>query len=256
MKLTLPFVIAVITIAVVGGLTYFLLMMHSIQKPKILRVGTSPDFPPFEYIDEVSGEVVGIDIDLIKTIAKKLGYEIEIVQIEFAGLIEALEKGHIDVAISGITITEERSNKVDFSIPYWRADQAILITKTSSFRPQNLFDLAGKIVGVQSGTTAEILLDELKKNNVPIEIKRYSSYSLAVQDLVNGRVDAVLVDSPVANTLAMKYGVEVACTVPTGEEYGIAVRKGNTDLLKKINNALEEILNSEEWQRIISKYLG
>ncbi|MEM1525987.1 MAG: basic amino acid ABC transporter substrate-binding protein [Ignisphaera sp.] len=256
MKLPLLVVIAIIAIVVIGGAVYLLLIWPSTQRAKVLKIGTSPDFPPFEYIDETTGEVVGIDIDLIKAIAKKLGYEIEIVQIEFAGLIEALEKGHIDVAISGITITEERSKKVDFSIPYWKSDQAILVTKVSSFKPQNLTDLAGKIVGVQSGTTAEILLDELKASNVVVEIKRYSSYSLAVQDLVNGRVDAVLVDSPVASTLAKNYGVEVACIVPTGEEYGIAVKKGNTELLKQINRALEEILNSEEWQRIISKYLG
>lgn len=171
-------------------------------------------------------------------------------------MIEALEQGVIDVALSGITITEDRAKRVDFSIPYWEADQAILVVKGSSFKPRSLADLEGKAVGVQIGTTAEALLDKLKANGTNVEIKRYTSYTLAVQDLVNGRIDAVLVDSPVANTLASKYNVEVSSIIPTGEKYGIAVKKGNTELLDKINKVLREILNSDEWQKIISKHLG
>jgi len=262
-KLVIVIIAIVVIVAVVTSIIFFTTPLNipsttpsttPKQKPK-LRVGTSPDFPPFEYTDE-AGNVVGIDIDLIKSIAAKLGYEVEIVQIQFSGLIEALEQGVIDIAISGITITEDRAKRVDFTNPYWEADQAILLAKGSSFKPRSLKDLEGKVVGVQTGTTAASLLDELKANGTNVEIKSYTSYTLAVQDLVNGRVDAVVVDSPVARTLAAKYNVEVASIIPTGEKYGIAVKKGNTELLEKINKVLQEILNGDEWQKIISKYLG
>jgi len=250
-KVVIGIIVAVIVIGVAIGAYY----MFSSSGSKVLKVGTSPDFPPFEYVSNETGEIVGIDIDLIKAIAEKLGYKVELVPIQFDGLIPALQQGQIDVAISGMTITEEREKKVDFSIPYWEAQQAILVVKDSAFNPKSLEDLAGKVVGVQSGTTAEELLNSLKESGVDIEIKSYPSYTLAVQDLVNGRVDAVVVDSPVACTLASMYNLEVASLVPTGERYGIAVREGNRELLDKINQALQEILNSDEWDKIVSKYL-
>lgn len=247
-------IVAVIVIAAITFAVYYL----AFSKPaeKVLRVGTSPDFPPFEFINESNGEIVGIDIDLIKAIANKLGYKVQIVSMDFDGLIPALEQGQVDVVISGMTITEERAKRVDFSIPYWKADQAIIVVKGSSYRPSSIEDLAGHVVGVQSGTTAEGLLDEYVNKGLSINVKRYSSYTLAVQDLLNGRVDAVVVDSPVAKALAKKYNVEVTTTIQTGEEYGIAVKKGNKELLDQINKALNEILNSSEWEAIVSKYTG
>ncbi|MDK6028844.1 basic amino acid ABC transporter substrate-binding protein [Ignisphaera sp. 4213-co] len=247
-----------IAVVVVVAAVFAVYYLGFLSKPveKVLRVGTSPDFPPFEYVDEKTGEVVGIDIDLIKAIANRLGYKVQIVSMDFDGLIPALEQGQVDVVISGMTITEERAKRVDFSIPYWKADQAIIVSKGSSFKPLKIEDLVNHTVGVQSGTTAEQLLDSYVSKGYNINVKRYSSYTLAVQDLINGRVDAVVVDSPVANTLAKKYSVEVAATITTGEEYGIAVKKGNKALLDQINKALSEILNSSEWDSIISKYMG
>mgnify|MGYP001772550989 CR=1 FL=1 len=224
---------------------------------KVLRVGTSPDFPPFEYINETTGEIVGIDIDLVRAIAKRLGYEVEIVSIEFSGLIPALQAGQIDLIASGMTITEERAKVVDFSIPYWEADQAILVKAGSSFKPKGLEDLSGKRVGVQTGTTAEILvMDYVNATGVKIDLKSYPTYTLATKDLVNDNLDAVIVDSPVAKTLAKLYNVEISSTIQTGEKYGLAVKKGNTELLSAINQVLNEILNSPEWENIVEKYLG
>lgn len=110
---------------------------------------------------------------------------------------------------------------------------------------------------MQSGTTAEAYLhDYVNRTGLNIDIKSYSSYVLAVQDLVNGRIDAVLVDSPVASMFAKKYSVAVSAVIETGESYGLAVRKEDTELLNKLNKALEEFLKSPEWENIISKYLG
>lgn len=223
---------------------------------KVLKVGTSPDFPPFEYIDD-NGNIVGIDIDLVKALAAKLGYDVEIVSIDFDGLIPALQNGQIDVIAAGMTITDERKQKVDFTLPYWDADQAILVKKGSDFYPQSLNDLAGKVVGVQSGTTGEWLIDDfINQSGSDITVKRYPSFVLAVTDLINGRIDAVIVDTPVAAAFSKKYDVEVSATIQTGEQYGLAVQKGNTELLNELNQALEEFLKSQDWQNIINKYFG
>jgi len=247
--------VIIIVLAVVG---YFYYTKY-LQPPakKILKVGTSPDFPPFEFINETTNEIVGIDIDLIKLVAKRIGYEVEIVSIDFEGLIPALQAGQIDVIASGMTITEERKKVVDFTIPYWEADQAIIVVKGSTFRPANLSDLAGKKVGVQTGTTAESLVnDYVSSTGTQIDVRSYTSYILAVQDLINGRIDAVVVDTPVAQTLSRMYNVEISGVIETGEKYGFAVRKGNTELLNALNSALQEVLSSPDWSQIIAKYLG
>jgi len=246
----------VILVVVVGLLVYYLYVQPTTVK-RVLRVGTSPDFPPFEFINETTNEIVGIDIDLVKLVAQKIGYEVEIVPIDFDGLIPALQAGQIDIVASGMTITEDRSKVVDFSIPYWEANQAILIVKGSQFKPRSLEDLNGKVVGVQTGTTAEELVTKyINETSANIQVKSYTSYILATQDLLNGRIDVVIVDEPVARALQRTYNVETSATIETGERYGFAVRKGNTELLSAINKALSEILSSQEWINIISKYTG
>lgn len=258
MKITRTIIIAllVILVVVVGLLVYYLYVQPTTVK-RVLRVGTSPDFPPFEFINETTNEIVGIDIDLVKLVAQKIGYEVEIVPIDFDGLIPALQAGQIDIVASGMTITEDRSKVVDFSIPYWEANQAILIAKGSQFKPRSLEDLNGKVVGVQTGTTAEELVTKyINETSANIQVKSYTSYILATQDLLNGRIDVVIVDEPVARALQRTYNVETTATIETGERYGFAVRKGNTELLSAINKALSEILSSQEWINIISKYTG
>lgn len=249
-------ILVVIILAAVALVYSFYIYPQYISPKRILRVGTSPDFPPFEYISP-EGEIVGIDIDLIKALAKKLGYEVEIVSMSFDGLIPALINNQIDVIASGITITSERAEVVSFTVPYWDANQAVIVAKESNFMPKSLDDLVGKVVGVQSGTTAESLLtDFVESKGKNLDIRRYDSYVLAVKDLVNRRLDAVVIDTPVAEAFVKTYDVAISCIVETGEKYGLAVRKGDTELLNGLNRALEEFLRSREWQEIISKYLG
>jgi len=132
-----------------------------------------------------------------------------------------------------------------------------LLARKSNFRPKNLEDLAGKTVGVETGTTAaEYLGKYVKEHKVNIKIKRYTSYVLAVQDLVNGRIDAVMLDVPVAKMFTKKYPVVIAFIVKTGEKYGSAIRKSDTELLNKLNQALKEIMNSPEWNKLVEKYFG
>jgi len=248
-------VAVIIIIAIIAGAWYYISTTGTPKK--VLLVGTSPDFPPFEYIDE-KGNIVGFDIDVIRALAKKIGYEdIEIVSMDFDALIPALKQGKIDVIAAGMTITEERRKEVDFTIPYWNADQAILVRKDSAFQPKQLEDLVGKTVGVQTGTTAEYYItDYINKTGAKINVKSYSSYVLAVQDLMNDRVDAVIVDTPVAKMFEKQYPVKVSSIISTGEQYGFAVRKDNRELLEKLNEALKEFMDSPDWNKLIEKYFG
>jgi polar amino acid transport system substrate-binding protein len=249
-------IVAVAVIIVAAGLAYYFTAARAPAK-EYLVVGTSPDFPPFEYIDE-AGNVVGFDIDLIRLLAQRAGYkDIRIVTMDFDSLIPALTQGKIDVIAAGMTITEERKKVVDFTDPYWEADQAILVRRDSGFTPKSVDDLEGKIVGVQTGTTgADYVKSYAEEHGIQLTVKEYSSFVLAVQDLVNGRVDAVVVDSPVAKMFEQKYPVTIAAIIKTGEQYGFAVRKGNTMLLQALNQALHEVKNSPEWNELIEKYFG
>ncbi len=254
-KTALIATIVVIIVIIAGIAAYY--AVHKSKGEKCLRVGTSPDFPPFEYVAK-NGSIVGFDMDLIKLAAHKAGYKcVKIVSMDFDALIPALQQGKIDVIAAGMTITPEREKVVAFTIPYWEVDQAVIVSKTGNFRPKKLEDLAGKTVGVETGTTAaDYLKKYVKEHNVNIKIKEYSSYVLAVQDLVNGRIDAVMLDVPVAKMFTKKYPVVIAFVVKTGEKYGFAVRKSDTELLNKLNQALKEIMNSPEWNKLVEKYFG
>ena len=220
-----------------------------------LVVGTSPDFPPFEYVSK-NGTIVGFDMDLIRLLAKKIGYkDIKIVSMDFDSLIPALLKGKIDVIAAGMSITPEREKVVAFTIPYWHADQAVLVRASSSWVPKSMADLSGKVVGVETGTTgADYVKKFVSKYN--IKVKEYSSFVLAVQDLVNGRIDAVVMDAPVAKMFTHKYPVKIAFVIHTGEVYGFAVRKSDTKLLQALNEALKQVLNSTEYRKLVEKYFG
>jgi len=222
---------------------------------KVLVVGTSADFPPFEYKDPKTGNITGFDISLIKLIAKKIGYDkVKIVDMNFDSLIPALQAGKVDVVIAGMTITPEREKVVDFSIPYWTADQAVVVRKDSNIQINSIKDLYGKTIGVETGTTGAIYIKNHVGKNATI--KEYSTYVAALEALLNGQVDVIVLDSPVANMFVHKYPVKIAYTIKTNEHYGIAVRKGNTKLLNEINQALKEIMNSPQWEQLIKEYFG
>ncbi|WP_297478048.1 basic amino acid ABC transporter substrate-binding protein [Thermococcus sp.] len=223
---------------------------------KVLVVGTSADFPPFEYKNASNGQITGFDIDLIKLVAKKMGYDrVEIKDMDFDSLIPALQAGKVDVVIAGMTITPEREKVVDFSIPYWEADQAVLVRKGSGIKVSSVEDLKGKKIGVEKGTTGAIYVKKHLGNSSTI--KEYPTYVAAIEALLNGQVDAVVLDSPVAEMFSKKYNsVEIVYTIKTGEHYGIAVKKGNKKLLDGINKALKEIMNSPEWNKLVEKYFG
>ena len=241
------FVVAILSVTAILGCVQ--------KEEKVLVVGTSADFPPFEYKDPETGEIVGFDIELIKLIAQKIGYDrVEIKDMDFDSLIPALQAGQIDVAIAGMTITEKRKQQVDFSIPYWSADQAVVVRKGSGITVNTVEDLYGLKIGVQTGTTGAIFVEENVGQNATIQ--EYPTYVEALQAIITGQIDVIVLDTPVAERFTQQYDVEIVKVFETGEHYGIAVKKGDTELLNKINDALQQIMGSEDWNNLVEKYFG
>jgi polar amino acid transport system substrate-binding protein len=230
-----------------------LLLISFVLFARTVIVGTSADFPPFEYIE--NGQFVGFDMDLMREIAKIAGFELKFGDMSFDSLIPALRVGQIDVAAAAMTITEERKKVVDFSMPYWTADQSIIVKADSDLTITVLF---GKYrIGVQTGTTGDLWCTEnlVEKGLLPERnLKRYDTFILALSDLLNGNIDAIVLDSPVANRFAATKPVKVVGIIVTGEQYGIAVRKGNKELLDKINQALKTLIETGKINELIDKY--
>ncbi|WP_371368228.1 Glutamine-binding periplasmic protein [Sporomusa rhizae] len=222
---------------------------------KVVKIGSETTFPPFEFQDEKTKDYVGFDIDLAKAVFTKAGYEPEIVSTQFDGLIPALDAGVIDAIVSGMQITEERSKKVLFSNPYYESGQNILV-RADNTAIKNWNDLEGKKIGVQIGTTGAA---EAKK--VPnADIREFNNTSEANLELKAGGVDAVVNSVPV-NAYYLKNGGGAKDAKIVGDIHralycGIAVKKGNTEMVEKINKALEEIKQSGEYDKICEKWFG
>jgi polar amino acid transport system substrate-binding protein len=192
---------------------------------------TDATWPPFEFIDDQTKEIVGFDIDIMKAIAEKRQLNIEYVNVAWDALLAGVAQGTYDCAISSITITEERKKDMLFSNPYFSAGQIVVVRKDNT-------DITGKDtlkgqVGVQLGTTGDIEVQKIKAATV----KPYDDIGLAFQDLMNGQVDAVVCDNPVATLYVGKNPdkLKLAGAPFTDESYGIAVAKGKEELLTQIN---------------------
>jgi len=224
--------------------------LTEIKKRGKLIVGTEPTFPPFEFVDE-KNQVVGFDMDIANELAKRLGVKLEIVNLPFDSLIPALLQGKIDLIIAGMTITEERAKVVDFSKPYFEANQAIVVRKDGKFEPKKLEELVGKKVAVQLGTTGDLVVSEING----VQVVRFQKFTDAFLELQNGRVDAVVLDEAPAKAYVKKFSKFLISTVvDTGETYGIAVKKGNKELLNFVNQTLDILKSSGTYNKLIQKW--
>ena len=216
----------------------------------VLSVGTEPGFPPFESVS-ASGDIEGFDIDLMNAIAEKSGKTIEFQSLPFDGLIPALQSGSIDAAISGMTITDERRETVDFSNPYFKAGLAIAVQKGNT-DIETLDDLQGKRIAAQIGTTGADAANSVEGATVTT----FDSAPLALQELANGNVDAVVNDAP-ATLDAIATGnipnIEVVGQLLTEEFYGIAMPQGSANL-EAINTGLEEVKADGTYAEIYQKW--
>ena len=217
-----------------------------------LTVGTNAAFPPFEYIGD-DGKPDGFDIALIKAIGEKAGFEVEIQDMEFDSLVSSIGN-KIDVAIAGMTVTDERKQTVDFSDSYYEAVQDVIVPKGSAIATAD--DLKGLKIGVQLGTTGEFIADEIEG----AEVAAYNKAVDAVNDLNNGRVDCVIVDKNPAEVFGAQFPDKVDVLPGTNfdfepENYAIALPKGNTELAEKINTALKELKEDGTYDALVKKYI-
>ena len=215
-----------------------------------LIMATNAEFPPYEYHD--GDAVVGIDAEIAKAIADELGMELEIEDIAFDSIIPEIVSGKADMGLAGMTVTEDRMQSVDFSDTYAKASQKIIVTEDSEIVSPD--DLKGVIVGVQLGPTGDIYVSDLEADGTTVE--RYNKGFEAVQALSQGKIDAVVIDGEPAKTfVAETEGLKILDESFTDEEYAIAVKKGNTELLEKINGALKTLKDNGTLDEIVAKYI-
>jgi len=203
------------------------------------EVGTEPAFPPFEMKDEATGNLTGFDIELMTAMGEAAGREVKFITLPFDGLIPALQSKTISAAISGMTITAERAQTIDFSRPYFKAGLAIAVQESND-EITSLDDLKGKRIAVAIGTTGA---DQAAKVE-GATVSTFDNSPLALQELLNGRVDAVVNDLPVtlyAIREANLTGLKIVGELVTEEYYGIALPK-NSENLEAMNTALETLL--------------
>lgn len=227
------------------------------EKPaavKVLKVGMDAAYPPFGSQDIKTKEYVGFDVDIIKAIGKEEGFDVNIQNLAFDGLIPALKTNNIDVAINDITITEDRAKSVDFSKRYYIAGLGVVVKKDNT-TIKTAKDLEGKRLGVSIGSTGE----EAARKIAKAQVKVFNQLNEAFLELKNNGVDAVINDIPTNEYYANTTGrndvktIEVALTT---EDLGIAVKKDNKELLTKINSGLAKIKKNGEFTKIYQKWFG
>lgn len=244
----------IVSLALALGLCF---SSMSFAKDKLV-VGTSADYPPYEYMDK-SGNFTGFDMDLIRAIGEKMDKQIKIVDMGFDTLIAALQKEKIDVVIAAMQATEERAKKVDFSVVYHTIADALLVRGDSKIVLKSIEDSAAYKVGGQTGTIQEKWVQDnlIKTGRLPK--KNYFSYERvdnAAMDLKAGRIDVLHIQSDPAKALAEKNGLKIALVTDEAIAAGqsLAVTKGNTELLEAINKAIKALEADGTIKKLMTKY--
>ena len=215
----------------------------------VLVMGTNATFKPFEYKE--AGQVVGFDVDLAREIAKDLGAELKIEDMSFDGLLPALEGGRIDIAVAGMSVTEERAKNALFSEPYYQATQRIVVPENSKIF--NKSGLISKKIGVQLGTTGDILASEIKG----AKVIQFPAAPNVLQELASGRVDAVILDDAPANQYIVAFpGLKILGSAIGNESYAIAMKKSNTTLKENINQSINRMKEDGRMDTLLKKYFG
>lgn len=212
-------------------------------------MATNAEFPPYEFRD--GDKIVGIDAEVAQAIADKLGMELKIEDMAFDSIIPAVTSGKADFGAAGLTVTEDRKKNVDFTDTYAKATQVIMVKEDSDVAGPD--DLEGKKIGVQLGTTGDMYAGDIKD----AEVERYNKGFEAVQAVQQGKIDAVVIDGePAKEFVKQAEGIKILDEAFTEEEYALAVDKGNDDLLKKINDALNELKENGKLDEIVDKYIN
>lgn len=223
------------------------------EKGKIV-MATNAAFPPFEYIS--GGQVAGVDADIAAEIAKDLGVELEISDMEFDAIIPAVKNGQADFGAAGMTIRPDRQEQVDFSMEYVKSAQYVIVPKGSGYTADDLADL---LIGVQRGTTGDMYCtDEIKQDPNTEEVMRYTNAIVAAQDLMNGKCDAVVIDKLPAESIVKQNSdkLELLPEPLTEESYAIAVKKGNQDVVDAINATLQRLVDEGKIDALVEEHVN
>ncbi len=217
--------------------------------------GIDAAFPPFAFID-TDGKAKGFDVEAVDWIAKEMGFEVKHQPVAWEGIIPSLMAKKIDFICSGMSITPKRAEQVSFTDPYWKVINVFVVKKDSKLTPEQVLT-GGKKVGLQQGTAEEQWLAEARKKEPKwnFEARQYSAAQMAIGDVLNGRIDAAGMNEAPAND-AIKTGqpLKIAGTFGDEEAYGCAVRKGDPELLKKLNEGYARLMKSPKWEELKAKY--
>lgn len=220
----------------------------------VLRMGTNATFPPYEYYE--GDEVVGIDPEIAAAIAEKLGMTLEINDMDFDPAIAAAQTGQADIVMEGLTVTDDRKEKINFTDSYATGVQVVIVPEDSDI--QSVEDLEGKLIGVQQGTTGDLYCSDTPENGGFGEenVQKFTSGPVAVEALKNGQIDCVVIDNePAKSYVSQNEGLKILDTEYITEEYAIGISKDNPELLEQINAALQELKDDGTIQSIIDKYI-
>ena len=220
------------------------------EAKETLVMATNAEFPPYEYHE--GDAVVGIDAEIAQAIADKLGMELKIEDVAFDSIIPGVQAKKYDMGMAGMTVTDERLESVNFSTSYAKGVQVVIVKEDSDIA--SVDDVAGKKIGVQTSTTGDIYAsDDFGEENVT----KYDNGAVAVQALVSGKVDCVIIDNePAKSYVAANEGLKILETAYVEEDYAICFNKENTDLMDKVNAALEELIADGTVQTIVDKYIS
>lgn len=220
-----------------------------------LIVGTEAGFAPYEYLS--GDQVVGVDMDLAKAIADKMGLELEIQNMDFDGALAAVQQGKVDMVAAGVSIDPERSKVMDFSDNYVDSTEVVVVNAASPALSEPTGEaLKDKMVGVQQGNIADLWVSNTE-NTAPKEVVRYTKFAQAAEDLKNGKIDCIVMDELPAKELVESSGGALAILEGDPlfvDQYAIAVQKGNSDLQAAINVVIQELKDTGKLDEIIASH--
>lgn len=233
-------------------------VLTTIKENKKITLATSPDYPPFEFLISENGQskIVGFDIELAKEIAKKIGVELEIKQMDFDALIPALKSGQVDMVITGMSPNEERKKSVDFSDIYFEGKNAVLVEEKNAKNFTDEQSLKDKKIGVQKGSTQEVYVKDVLKKT---DYKSLISIPDLVMDMKNNNIDAIILNDKVAKLNEGKYSNIKAVSLKLSnegdeEKMAVAVKKGNNkEFLEQINSVIKELNENKKFDKMIEK---
>ena len=219
------------------------------EEKKVLTMATNAEFPPYEYYE--GDKVVGIDAEVAALIADKLGMELKIVDVAFDSIIPGVQAGKYDMGMAGMTVTDERLEKVNFSSSYATGVQSVIVKDGGAVA--SLDDIAGKKIGVQTSTTGDIYASDEFGDDAVV---KYDNGAAAVQGLLAGKVDCVIIDNePAKSYVAANEGLSILDTEYAVEDYAICFAKENTELQTAVDEALKALIEEGKVAEVVSKYI-